>query len=110
MELGAKLKLAGARRTAVPELWLLREATNGRIDPRKGLQHPTPSRSQEVGTIAALLKDSMNGGRREGQAPYYFNHKDGAPLMFTGIWQEAEYKGDKRIAFAIRVALWLDPE
>jgi len=22
----------------------------------------------------------------------------------------AEYKGDKRIAFAIRVALWLDPE
>ena len=42
MELGAKLKLAGARRTAVPELWLLREATNGRIDPRKGLQHPTP--------------------------------------------------------------------
>jgi putative SOS response-associated peptidase YedK len=52
----------------------------------------------------------MNSGRREGQAPYYFNHKDGAPLMFTGIWQEAEYKGDKRIAFAIRVALWLDPE
>ena len=69
-----------------------------------------PSRSPEVGDHCCPAEGFMNGGRREGQAPYYFNHKDGAPLMFAGIWQEAEYKGDKRIAFAIRVALWPDPE
>ena len=107
MELGAKLKLAGARRTAVPELWL---PTMDASIPGRVFSIQRPREAQEVGTIAALLTDSMNGGRREGQAPYYFNHKDGAPLMFTGIWQEAEYKGDKRIAFAIRVALWPDPE
>jgi putative SOS response-associated peptidase YedK len=36
-----------------------------------------------------------------GKQPYYFSRKDGRPLMLAGIWQEAEYKGDKRIAFAI---------
>ena len=36
-----------------------------------------------------------------GKQPYYFSRKDGKPLMLAGIWQEAEYKGDKRIAFAI---------
>jgi putative SOS response-associated peptidase YedK len=67
-----------------------------------------------------------------GKQPYYFSRKDGKPLlMLAGIWEEAEYKGDKRTAFAIlteepnelvasyhdrmplaladdKVALWLD--
>jgi putative SOS response-associated peptidase YedK len=66
-----------------------------------------------------------------GRQPYYFSRKDGKPLMLAGIWEEAEYKGDRRIAFAIateapnalvaayhdrmplvladhKVALWLD--
>ena len=66
-----------------------------------------------------------------GKQPYYFSRKDGTPLMLAGIWEEAEYKGDKRPAFAIltdepnelvasyhdrmplaladeKVALWLD--
>jgi putative SOS response-associated peptidase YedK len=66
-----------------------------------------------------------------GKQPYYFSRKDGKKLMLAGIWQEAEYKGDRRIAFAIltdepndlvasyhdrmplaladdKVALWLD--
>ena len=66
-----------------------------------------------------------------GKQPYYFARKDGKPLMLAGIWQEAEYKSDKRAAFAIlteepnelvasyhdrmplaladdKVALWLD--
>ncbi|MGA8602354.1 MAG: SOS response-associated peptidase [Beijerinckiaceae bacterium] len=36
-----------------------------------------------------------------GKQPYFFCRKDGKPLMLAGIWQESEYKGDKRIAFAI---------
>jgi putative SOS response-associated peptidase YedK len=36
-----------------------------------------------------------------GKQPYYFSRKDGKPLMLAGIWQEAEYKGERRIAFAI---------
>src|SRR3954449_5476757 len=36
-----------------------------------------------------------------GKQPYYFSRKDGKPLMLAGIWQEAEYKADRRIAFAI---------
>ena len=36
-----------------------------------------------------------------GKQPYYFYRKDGAPLMLAGIWEESEYKGDGRIAFAI---------
>jgi len=66
-----------------------------------------------------------------GKQPYYFARKEGKPLMLAGIWEEAEYKGDRRIAFAIlteepnelvapyhdrmplaladdKVALWLD--
>jgi SOS response associated peptidase (SRAP)/Domain of unknown function (DUF4440) len=34
----------------------------------------------------------------------YFSRKDGTPLMLAGIWEEAEYKGDKRPAFAILTA------
>jgi putative SOS response-associated peptidase YedK len=36
-----------------------------------------------------------------GKQPYYFSRADSVPLMLAGIWQESEYKGDKRIAFAI---------
>jgi putative SOS response-associated peptidase YedK len=36
-----------------------------------------------------------------GKQPYYFARKDGKPLMLAGIWQDAEYKGDKRPAVAI---------
>ena len=36
-----------------------------------------------------------------GKQPYYFNRKDGKPLMLAGIWEIAEYKGDSRVAFAI---------
>jgi len=66
-----------------------------------------------------------------GRQPYYFSRKDGSLLMLAGIWEEAEYKADRRIAFAIateepnelvapyhdrmplvladdKVALWLD--
>jgi putative SOS response-associated peptidase YedK len=37
----------------------------------------------------------------QGKQPYYFSRRDGKPLMLAGIWQEAEYKGDRRAAFAI---------
>lgn len=36
-----------------------------------------------------------------GKQPYYFSRKNGAPIMLAGIWDESEYKGDKRPAFAI---------
>jgi putative SOS response-associated peptidase YedK len=36
-----------------------------------------------------------------GKQPYYFSRKDGKALMLAGIWEEAEYKGDERNAFAI---------
>lgn len=32
---------------------------------------------------------------------FYEWREDSASLLLAGIWQEAEYKGDKRIAFAI---------
>ena len=37
----------------------------------------------------------------DGRQPYYFSRKDGLPLMLAGIWEESEYKGDERTAFAI---------
>jgi len=36
-----------------------------------------------------------------GKQPYYFSRHDGAPLMLAGIWGEAEYRGDRRVAFAM---------
>jgi putative SOS response-associated peptidase YedK len=36
-----------------------------------------------------------------GKQPYYFARNDAKPLMLAGLWEEAEYKGDRRIAFAI---------
>jgi len=36
-----------------------------------------------------------------GKQPYYFSRKDGKPLMLAGIWEDADYKGDRRAAFAI---------
>jgi putative SOS response-associated peptidase YedK len=37
----------------------------------------------------------------EGKQPYYFSRADGQPLMLAGIWDQSEYKGDRRVAFAI---------
>lgn len=37
----------------------------------------------------------------DGKQPYYFSRADGATMMLAGIWDEAEYKGDRRPAFAI---------
>lgn len=37
----------------------------------------------------------------DGKQPYYFSRQDGQPIMFAGIWQESDYKGDRRAAFAI---------
>ena len=109
MELGAKLKLAGARRTAVPELWLLREATNGRIDPRKGLQHPTPL-AKPGGRDHCCPAEGFYEWREEGGASTLLFQPQGRRAAYRRHMAGAEYKGDKRIAFAIRVALWLDPE
>jgi putative SOS response-associated peptidase YedK len=36
-----------------------------------------------------------------GKQPYYFSRADGRPMMLAGIWDESEYKGDKRVGFAI---------
>ena len=47
------------------------------------------------------LKVFIDIAREGGKQPYYFSRKDGKPLMLAGIWQTAEYKGDKRTAFAI---------
>lgn len=33
--------------------------------------------------------------------PYYFYRTDGEALNLAGIWEESEYKGDRRVAFAI---------
>src|SRR3954453_23949490 len=45
-----------------------------------------------------------------GKQPYYFNRKDGKPLMLAGIWEIAEYKGDSRVAFAILTDAAIDQE
>ncbi|WP_460450299.1 SOS response-associated peptidase [Alsobacter sp. SYSU BS001988] len=37
----------------------------------------------------------------DGKQPYYFSRQDGLPLMLAGIWEECDYKGDRRVAFAI---------
>ena len=37
----------------------------------------------------------------QGKQPYFFHRRDGQALMLAGIWDEAEYKGDRRPAFAI---------
>jgi putative SOS response-associated peptidase YedK len=36
-----------------------------------------------------------------GKQPYYFSRKDGQPLMLAGIWEESEYKGDRRVLSAL---------
>ena len=30
-----------------------------------------------------------------------FSRRDGQPMMLAGIWEESEYKGDRRVSFAI---------
>lgn len=37
----------------------------------------------------------------DGKQPYYFSRADGQPMMLACIWDEAEYRGDRRPAFAI---------
>ena len=49
----------------------------------------------------------MAGG---GRGKHYFNPQGRRAAYVRRHMAGAEYKGDKRIAFAIRVALWLDPE
>jgi putative SOS response-associated peptidase YedK len=64
---------------------------------RKG-QFRTHMRKQRCVIPAAGFYEWREEG---GKQPYYFARKDGKPLMLAGIWEEAEYKGDRRIAFAM---------
>lgn len=101
---------------------------NGRTDGMHKGQFRTHLKKQRC----VIPADGFYEWRDEGvKQPYYFARKDGKPLMLAGIWQEAEYKGDKRAAFAMlteepnelvasyhdrmplaladdKVALWLD--
>ena len=101
---------------------------NGRTDGMRKGQFRTHLKKQRC----VIPADGFYEWRDEGgKQPYYFARKDGKPLMLAGIWQEAEYKCDKRAAFAIlteepnelvasyhdrmplaladdKVALWLD--
>ena len=101
---------------------------NARTDGMRKGQFRTHLKKQRCVIPADGFYEWRNEG---GKQPYYFARKDGKPLMLAGIWQEAEYKGDKRAAFAIlteepnelvasyhdrmplaladdKVALWLD--
>jgi putative SOS response-associated peptidase YedK len=64
---------------------------------RKG-QFRTHMRQQRCVIPAAGFYEWREEG---GKQPYYFARNDTKPLMLAGIWEEAEYKGDRRIAFAI---------
>jgi putative SOS response-associated peptidase YedK len=101
---------------------------NARTDGMRKGQFRTHLKKQRCVIPADGFYEWRNEG---GKQPYYFARTDGKPLMLAGIWQEAEYKGDKRAAFAIlteepnelvasyhdrmplaladdKVALWLD--
>jgi len=101
---------------------------NARTDGLRKGQFRTRMRKQRCVIPAMGFYEWREEG---GKQPYYFARKDGKPLMLAGIWEEAEYKGDRRIAFAIlteepnglvapyhdrmplaladdKVALWLD--
>ena len=101
---------------------------NARTDGLRNGQFRTHMKKQRCVIPAAGFYEWREEG---GKQPYYFARKDGKPLMLAGIWEEAEYKGDRRIAFAIlteepnglvapyhdrmplaladdKVALWLD--
>jgi putative SOS response-associated peptidase YedK len=103
---------------------------NARTDGLRKGQFPTHTKKQRCVIPAAGFYEWREEG---GKQPYYFARKDGKPLMLAGIWEEAEYKGDRRIAFAIlteepnelvapyhdrmplaladdKIALWLDLE
>jgi hypothetical protein len=69
MELGAKLKLAGARRTAVLELWLLREPGFP-----CGLSRPSsvPTRSAEAQLFKTFSMRSLGSSRVVEAARSYF--------------------------------------
>jgi putative SOS response-associated peptidase YedK len=64
---------------------------------RKGQFRTHMSKQRCVIPAAGFYEWREEGGKQ----PYYFARKDGKPLMLAGIWEEAEYKGDRRIAFAI---------
>jgi putative SOS response-associated peptidase YedK len=71
---------------------------NARTDEMRRGQFRTHLKKQRC----VIPADGFYEWRDEGgKQPYYFARKDGKPLMLAGIWQEAEYKGDKRPAFAI---------
>src|SRR5215216_6336198 len=53
------------------------------------------------GVVLARFGIHMTGPGGKTRPPLLNARKDGKKLMLAGIWQEAEYKGDRRIAFAI---------
>jgi putative SOS response-associated peptidase YedK len=71
---------------------------NARTDGLRKGQFRTHLRTQRCVIPAEGFYEWREEG---GKQPYYFSRKDGKPLMLAGIWQTAEYKGDKRTAFAI---------
>jgi putative SOS response-associated peptidase YedK len=71
---------------------------NARTDGMRKGQFRTHLRKQRCVIPAEGFYEWRDEG---GKQPYYFSRKDGKPLMLAGIWQIAEYKGDKRTAFAI---------
>jgi putative SOS response-associated peptidase YedK len=71
---------------------------NARTDGlRKGQFRTHMTKQRCVIPAAGFYEWREEGGKQ----PYYFARKDGKPLMLAGIWEEAEYKGDRRLAFAI---------
>jgi putative SOS response-associated peptidase YedK len=71
---------------------------NARTDGMRKGQFRTHLKKQRCVIPADGFYEWRNEG---GKQPYYFARTDGKPLMLAGIWQEAEYKGDKRAAFSI---------
>ena len=70
---------------------------NARTDGMKRSQFRTHKERRCVIPAQGFYECREEGGKQ----PYYFSRADGAPLMLAGIRQESEYKGDRRIAFAI---------
>ena len=66
-----------------------------------GCAEGSSARTSRISAASYRLRAFTNGGRKGASSPYYFSRKDGKKLILAGIWQEAEYKGDRRIAFAI---------
>jgi putative SOS response-associated peptidase YedK len=71
---------------------------NVRTDGLRNGQFRTHLKQQRCVIPAAGFYEWREEG---GKQPYYFARSDAKPLMLAGIWEEAEYKGDRRTAFAI---------